>query len=117
MNRPSASAALIFPRPPSFPDSLYLSWTHRFHNLPGFEKVDVMDATAELRPPGRAQTDEADLMPFPVLDQLMYAFVQLGLDPADIFRRLWPSFRGRYDYDDDPAEFAAPSAPRSIGLS
>ena len=84
---------------------LYLAWARRFHALAGFERVDVMEATAVLRPPGRAQTDEADLMPFPVLDQLMYAFVQLGLDPSSILLRLWPSFRGHYG--DDPARFAA----------
>ena len=58
-----------------------------------------MEATAELRPPGQAQTDEGDLMPFPVLDQLMFAFVQLGLDPADMFRRLWPAMRETYGGD------------------
>ena len=44
-------------------------------------------------------------MPFAVLDQLMYAFVQLGLAPLDILRRLWPAVRGHYG--DDPAPFAA----------
>lgn len=84
---------------------LYLSWARRFHDLAGFEKVDAMDATAELRPPGRGQTDEADLMPFPVLDQLMYAFVQLALDPARILVRFWPALRSYYA--DDPALLAA----------
>ena len=84
---------------------LYLAWARRFHQLEGFGRVDVMEATAELRPPGRAQTDEDDLMPFPVLDQLMFAFVQLGLDPAEMFRRLWPAMKGVYYAD--PADFAA----------
>jgi len=78
---------------------LYLAWARRFHRLEGFDRVDVMEATAELRPPGRAQTDEADLMPFPVLDQLMFAFVQLGLDPAAMFKRLWPAFEPMYQGD------------------
>ena len=84
---------------------LYLAWARKFHALEGFDRVDVMEATAELRPPGRAQTDEADLMPFPVLDQLMFAFVQLGLDPAEMFRRLWPAMREIYH--DDYHAFAA----------
>ncbi len=83
---------------------LYLAWARQFHSLAGFDRVDVMEATAELRPPGRAQTDEADLMPFPVLDQLMFAFVQLGLDPVEMFRRLWPAMR---EYYSQPADFAA----------
>lgn len=76
---------------------LYLAWATRFHDLKGFAKIDAMEATAELRPPDRSQTDEADLMPFPVLDQLMYAFVQLGLEPAEILRRFWPAVRGHYE--------------------
>ena len=83
----------------------YLAWARQFHRLDGFDRVDVMEASAELRPPGQAQTDEADLMPFPVLDQLMFAFVQLGLDPAEMFRRLWPAMREIYG--DDPRPFAA----------
>ena len=78
---------------------LYLAWARQFHKLEGFDRVDVMEATAELRPPGRAQTDEADLMPFPVLDQLIFAFVQLGLDPTEMFRRLWPAMKATYDGD------------------
>ncbi|RUL88241.1 NAD(+) synthase [Tautonia sociabilis] len=78
---------------------LYLSWAAEFHGLKGFELINVMEATAELRPPGQAQTDEADLMPFPVLDQLMYAFVQLSLDPVEMFRRLWPAVRDSYGGD------------------
>jgi NAD+ synthase (glutamine-hydrolysing) len=87
---------------------LYLAWARRFHGLEGFEKVDSMPASAELRPrkPGEPeQTDEADLMPFAVLDQLMYAFVQLGLAPLDILRRFWPTLKGHYN--DDPAQLAA----------
>jgi NAD+ synthase (glutamine-hydrolysing) len=87
---------------------LYLAWARRFHGLPGFELVDAMPASAELRPrkEGQAeQTDEADLMPFAVLDQLMYAFVQLGLAPLDILRRFWPNLRAHFD--DDPARAAA----------
>ena len=84
---------------------LYLAWAADFHGLEGFDLINAMEATAELRPPGKAQTDESDLMPFAVLDQLMYAFVQLGLDPVEMFRRLWPAVRS--GYDDDPAAFAA----------
>ena len=84
---------------------LYLDWAADFHGLASLEKIKGMEATAELRPPGREQTDEADLMPFPVLDQLMYAFVQLALDPLEILRRYWPAM-GIY-YEGDLARFAA----------
>jgi hypothetical protein len=44
-------------------------------------------------------------MPFPILDQLMYAFVQLGLEPLAILKRLWPAV-SEY-YGGDVAGFAA----------
>ncbi|WP_435016835.1 NAD(+) synthase [Tundrisphaera sp. TA3] len=78
---------------------LYLDWAADFHDLRSLQKIKAMEASAELRPPGEEQTDEADLMPFLVLDQLMFAFVQLALDPVDILRRLWPTFRAQYDGD------------------
>ncbi len=78
---------------------LYLAWAAEFHGLKSIELVNRQDATAELRPPGEEQTDEGDLMPFVVLDQLMYAFVQLGLEPVDILRRLWPDVRPLYNGD------------------
>lgn len=85
---------------------LYLAWARRFHDLPGFEKVDAMPASAELRPraPGQEQTDEGDLMPFAVLDQLMYGFVQLGLSPLGMLRRFWPYLKEFYP---NPADAAA----------
>lgn len=84
---------------------LYLAWARRFHDLKGFELVDAMDASAELRPPGSAQTDEADLMPFPVLDQFMDGFVQKGLEPLAILKRYWPAVKSYYN--DDLAACAA----------
>ena len=85
---------------------LYLEWAKTFHGLSGISRVQGMEASAELRPPGRAQTDEADLMPFPVLDQLMHAFVQLGLDPIDMFKRLWPNMHPYYPDPDGTTLFA-----------
>jgi NAD+ synthase (glutamine-hydrolysing) len=84
---------------------LYLDWAREFHGLKSLDKINAMQATAELRPPGSEQTDEADLMPFAVLDQLMYAFVQLALDPLEILRRYWPAMSAHYD--GDLARFAA----------
>jgi len=38
--------------------------------LPVLQKVTSQEPTAELRPPGSAQTDESDLMPYDVLDAI-----------------------------------------------
>jgi NAD+ synthase (glutamine-hydrolysing) len=90
------------------PKSLVTAWLHwaaTFHGLASVSNVVGTPATAELRPPGEEQTDEGDLMPFFVLDQLMFHFVQLGQDPIDMFRSLWPSLSHRYS--DRPEAFAA----------
>jgi NAD+ synthase (glutamine-hydrolysing) len=83
----------------------WLAWAARFHGFASVTEVTAVPATAELRPQEMSQTDEDDLMPFFVLDQLMYHFVQEGLGPLEMFQRLWPAMRRRYG--DDPAAFAA----------
>ncbi|MEN0065809.1 MAG: NAD(+) synthase [Myxococcota bacterium] len=84
---------------------LWLRWAMNFHGLEALQAVVGIPATAELRPPERGQTDEADLMPFFVLDQLIYHFVQRGQSPIEMFRTLWPSMTGRYH--GVPSRFAA----------
>jgi len=90
------------------PKSLVTAWLHwarEFHGLNSIENVIATPATAELRPPNQKQTDEDDLMPFHILDQLIYHFVQLGQEPVTIFQTLWPRFRAQYKQDH--AAFAA----------
>lgn len=76
--------------------SLWLTWARRFHGLTALDPVLVQQPTAELRPPGEEQTDEGDLMPFGILDRLMYQFVQAGQDPVEIFQSLWPALQAHY---------------------
>jgi len=82
----------------------YLVWAARFHGLSAIDQVVKTPATAELRPADRGQTDEGDLMPFAVLDQLMYLFVQRGQAPLEMFQTLWPVVK--HDYT-APSELAA----------
>ena len=77
----------------------WLGWAAAQHGITGLDAVLATPATAELRPPDRAQTDEGDLMPFAILDRLMYRFAYLGEEPAEMLRRLWPGVRDRYDGD------------------
>jgi len=81
----------------------WLAWASAFHGYTSVASVLSMPATAELRPGDDNQTDEGDLMPYEVLDQLMYHFVQLGQEPVELFRSLWPEMQDRYAY---PREFA-----------
>lgn len=84
------------------PKSLVTAWLHwaaQRHSLASLQGVLATPATAELRPPGEDQTDEGDLMPFAVLDRLMYHFAFLGEEPVRMFQRLWPELSDRYGGD------------------
>ncbi|MCB9681991.1 MAG: NAD(+) synthase [Alphaproteobacteria bacterium] len=83
----------------------WLGWARRRHGLVALDAVLGTPATAELRPADRAQTDEGDLMPFAVLDRLVYHLAYLGEEPLVMFQRLWPELSDRYD--GDPRAFAA----------
>ena len=48
--------------------------------------VNVQVPTAELRPQGAHQTDEADLMPYPVLDAIERAAIRDRLSPLEVFK-------------------------------
>ncbi|MBX2803938.1 MAG: NAD(+) synthase [Myxococcales bacterium] len=84
---------------------VWLRWASSYHGLRPLKDLLAIPATAELRPPAESQTDEADLMPFAVLDQLMFHFVQRGQSPLEMFRTLWPQVRERYG--EDPRAFEA----------
>ncbi|MDY0000237.1 MAG: NAD(+) synthase [Polyangia bacterium] len=59
---------------------------------PALEAVTSLAPTAELKPPEEHQTDEADLMPYPLLDAIERAAVRDRLSPLEAFRRLGPRF-------------------------
>ena len=77
--------------------SLWLEWAKDFHQVQALRHVTAMEPTAELRPKESAQSDESDLMPFFILDQLLYEFVQKAHDPVAIFQALWPSLQVHYN--------------------
>lgn len=71
----------------------WLKWAESQANaglgaLPGLAKVNALPPTAELRPPGQDQTDEADLMPYPVLERIERYLVRDRLGPDDILQTL-----------------------------
>ena len=85
--------------------SAWVQWAGEFHGIASLQDVSAIPATAELRPPEQGQTDEDDLMPYAILDRLMYHFVQLGQDPKEVFLALWPELQR--NYDGDAAAFGA----------
>ncbi len=65
----------------------WLGWleTHGLHGgspLPELAAVNALQPTAELRPAEEKQTDEADLMPYPLLDVFEEAAIGRKLSPA-----------------------------------
>lgn len=54
--------------------------------------VNAQEPTAELRPSVAVQTDEADLMPYPVLDAIERAAIRDKRAPREIYELLRPAF-------------------------
>ncbi len=64
--------------------------------LPAVHSVNVQQPTAELRPKGTEQTDEADLMPYDLLDAIESASIRDKRSPVEVFQALQPQF-SQYD--------------------
>jgi NAD+ synthase (glutamine-hydrolysing) len=60
--------------------------------LPALAAVNRLRPTAELRPPAADQTDEADLMPYRVLDAIERAAIRDKLLPIEVFEAVRPHF-------------------------
>ncbi len=71
----------------------WLRWMEHFgpaerHPLPVLRLVNAQAPTAELRPPGSRQTDESDLMPYPLLDAIERAAIRDKFMPLDVLRQM-----------------------------
>jgi NAD+ synthase (glutamine-hydrolysing) len=53
--------------------------------LPALKAVNALAPTAELRPPSSGQTDEADLMPYPILNRIQKLAVVRKASPRSIY--------------------------------
>lgn len=61
-----------------------------FGPLPALAAVNAQQPTAELRPQSAGQTDEDDLMPYPVLDAIERCAIRDKQTPIEVFRTLRP---------------------------
>lgn len=59
---------------------------NRPYPLSALHAVNAQQPTAELRPPDQTQTDEADLMPYPLLDAIERAAIRDKQPPLDVFQ-------------------------------
>ncbi|MEL6631464.1 MAG: NAD(+) synthase [Bacteroidota bacterium] len=75
-------------------DSLleWLVWAEKELDIPSLRYVNSLRPSAELRPPSETQTDEADLMPYGVLDDIEKAAIRDYKSPLEVFKTL----RGSY---------------------
>ena len=62
----------------------WLKWAEAKH-LPELKAVNKLQPTAELRPLGTNQTDEKDLMPYPILNDIQKLAVIKKMSPRDIY--------------------------------
>jgi NAD+ synthase (glutamine-hydrolysing) len=62
--------------------------------VPALAAVNAQQPTAELRPPSEGQTDEADLMPYPILDAVERFAIRDRQMPLECWWRLSSEFPG-----------------------
>ncbi len=60
--------------------------------VPALSAINAQAPTAELRPSEASQTDEDDLMPYPVLDRIQRLAIRDKVDPDGCYRRLAVDF-------------------------
>lgn len=63
------------------------------------QAVNAQQPTAELRPPAAGQTDEDDLMPYPVLDVIERAAIRDKLVPVEVFQQLQARYAQSYSFE------------------
>lgn len=65
----------------------WLKWSEE-NGMRALAKVNALTPTAELRPQAAGQTDEDDLMPYPILNRIQKLAVVQKMSPEDIFEQL-----------------------------
>lgn len=60
--------------------------------IPALAAVNAQQPTAELRPPAQAQTDEADLMPYDLLEAVEDSAIRDKHTPLEVFQELSPRY-------------------------
>lgn len=71
---------------------------HGLFKLPELSYINKQQPTAELRPQEAEQTDEGDLMPYPLLDAIERAAIRDKLSPTECFRMMRSQFP-QYEQD------------------
>ena len=70
----------------------WLRWAEETLGQKGLNPVNHLQPTAELRPKERHQTDEADLMPYVVLEQIERQAIYLKKSPRQVYEVMKPHY-------------------------
>lgn len=70
----------------------WLKWAEQALGYSGLNAVNNLQPTAELRPPERNQTDEADLMPYAVLARIEQHGIYERIPPVEVFTKMRNDF-------------------------
>lgn len=71
----------------------WLRWAEKALNHEGLNAVNNLQPTAELRPPDKKQTDEDDLMPYPVLARIERLAIYERRSPMEVFEVLSKEYK------------------------
>ncbi len=66
----------------------WLRWAETELGITGLQYVNSLQPTAELRPSTYTQTDEGDLMPYPILERIEKAAIRDYKSPVEVFKTL-----------------------------
>jgi NAD+ synthase (glutamine-hydrolysing) len=66
----------------------WLVWAQQELGYTGLQYVNNLQPTAELRPAEKAQTDEKDLMPYPILNQIERLAFYERLSPGQVYEKM-----------------------------
>lgn len=66
----------------------WLQWAEKELGYSGLNRVNNLAPSAELRPLEMTQTDEVDLMPYPLLRDIEYQAIKMGKSPLEVYRSL-----------------------------
>jgi NAD+ synthase (glutamine-hydrolysing) len=72
----------------------WLKWAETTLGYKSLSYVNSLQPTAELRPEEKAQSDETDLMPYPLLQEIEALAIRDRLSPVEVYENLKHSWEG-----------------------
>lgn len=87
----------------------WLNWAEKSLGYKSLSYVNNLQPTAELRPENQAQSDETDLMPYPLLQKIEKLAIRDRLSPVEVYEVLKKSW-------DDKKEILKPSIQKFFKL-